>query len=342
MKRQRVALILLCYMTGVGAAPQLPPRRDTPPPPIEAAHQERELQARIASEGLTVRLALELARVQYQRAAVDRAETTLLSARTAFPADLSLIHALADHYQRVGKTPEAMRLIEEAAAVQPADPNAYHLVATFYEEVVRKDSKLTPDVKLTYILKGLEAADRALALSPDHFEALVYKNILLRHQMRYEPDRGRQALLQQEADELRTRAMELQKRRGDTAQSYAASGATSPPPPAPPTRLCRPPEIPVGNAPLRVGGNITAPAKTKDVRPVYPSHAQNARIQGVVIIEATIGEDGRIAQSCVLRSIPYLDEAALDAVAQWEFTPTLLNGVPVPVRMTVTVNFALE
>jgi protein TonB len=91
-----------------------------------------------------------------------------------------------------------------------------------------------------------------------------------------------------------------------------------------------------------VGGNIKPAQKTKDVRPVYPPIAQSARVQGVVIIEATIGPNGRVADARVLRSIPLLDSAALDAVRQWEFTPTLLNGVPVPVIMTVTVQFTLS
>ena len=91
----------------------------------------------------------------------------------------------------------------------------------------------------------------------------------------------------------------------------------APPPPPPPPA-----------APVRVGGNIKPPMKTKDVRPVYPPIAQSARVQGVVIIEATIGPDGKVQDARVLRSIPLLDAAALDAVKQWEFTPTLLNGVP--------------
>ena len=82
--------------------------------------------------------------------------------------------------------------------------------------------------------------------------------------------------------------------------------------------------------------------KTKHVKPVYPPIAQSARVQGVVIIEATIGPNGKVQDARVLRSIPLLDQAALDAVRQWEFTPTLLNGVPVPVIMTVTVQFTLS
>ena len=95
-------------------------------------------------------------------------------------------------------------------------------------------------------------------------------------------------------------------------------------------------------APVRVGGAIRTPTKIKDVRPVYPAIAQSARVQGVVIIEATIGPTGQVQDAKVLRSIPLLDQAALDAVKQWVFTPTTLNGVPVPVIMTVTVNFTLQ
>ena len=101
-------------------------------------------------------------------------------------------------------------------------------------------------------------------------------------------------------------------------------------------------EAPPPPAPVRVGGNIKQPTKVKDVKPVYPAIAQSARVQGVVIIEATIGPNGAVQEAKVLRSIPLLDASALDAVRQWQFTPTLLNGVPVPVIMTVTVNFTLQ
>jgi periplasmic protein TonB len=94
--------------------------------------------------------------------------------------------------------------------------------------------------------------------------------------------------------------------------------------------------------PLPIGGRIKEPAKVRHVPPVYPAIAQQARVEGIVIIEAIIGTDGRVQQARVLRSKPLLDDAALAAVRQWVFTPTLLNGVPVPVIMTVTVNFRLR
>ena len=105
------------------------------------------------------------------------------------------------------------------------------------------------------------------------------------------------------------------------------------PPPAPP---------PVPQPPLRVGPTIRQPQKIKHVDPIYPQAALLARIQGTVIIEATIGTDGRVMNARVLRQVAQLDQAALDAVRQWEFTATLLNGVPVPVIMTVTVTFTLQ
>jgi TonB family protein len=94
--------------------------------------------------------------------------------------------------------------------------------------------------------------------------------------------------------------------------------------------------------PVRVGGDVPPPKKIKDVRPAYPPAAQSARVQGVVIIEAIIGPDGHVQDARVLRSIPLLDASALEAVRQWEFTPSTLNGVPVPVIMTVTVNYTLQ
>ncbi len=93
---------------------------------------------------------------------------------------------------------------------------------------------------------------------------------------------------------------------------------------------------------LRIGGDIKVPKKIRDVRPAYPEEAQAARVTGVVIIEARVGPDGNVTNAHVLRSIPMLDQAALDAVMQWKFTPTLLNGQAVPVIMTMTVNFTLQ
>jgi protein TonB len=105
----------------------------------------------------------------------------------------------------------------------------------------------------------------------------------------------------------------------------------------PPSAAPPPPEL----APVRIGGHIKPPVKIKNVPPVYPKLAEQACVQGVVILECVISPRGTVADVKVLRSLPLLDRAAVDAVKEWVYTPTLLNGIPVPVIMTVTVKFTL-
>ena len=93
---------------------------------------------------------------------------------------------------------------------------------------------------------------------------------------------------------------------------------------------------------VRVGGAIGPPAKVFNATPIYPDDAKTVGVQGVVIIEALIGTDGTVQDACVLRSIPLLDQAAIDAVTQWRFEPTHLNGQPQAIVLTVTVNFTLS
>ena len=109
--------------------------------------------------------------------------------------------------------------------------------------------------------------------------------------------------------------------------------------PDPPADIPPPPPV---REPVRVGGAIRPPERLSAPPPIYPSIARAARVQGTVILEATIGVEGTVSDVRPLRSIPLLDAAAIEAVRQWRFTPTLLNGVPVPVVMTVTVTFALQ
>lgn len=102
------------------------------------------------------------------------------------------------------------------------------------------------------------------------------------------------------------------------------------------------PPPPPQAVPIRVGGVIEHPTKIRDVLPVYPQLAQSARVSGIVIIEAIIAKDGTVRGAKVLRSVPLLDRAALEAVRQWRYTPTTLNGIPVEVIITVTVNFSIR
>jgi protein TonB len=107
-----------------------------------------------------------------------------------------------------------------------------------------------------------------------------------------------------------------------------------PPPPPPPP--------PAPAAPVRTGGRIKPPALMKRVPPVYPPIAVNAQVEGVVVLEATVGRDGHVEDVKVLRSVTLLDNAAIDAVRQWVYAPLLLNGQAERFVLTVTVSFSLS
>ena len=93
---------------------------------------------------------------------------------------------------------------------------------------------------------------------------------------------------------------------------------------------------------VRVGGQLHPPKQIHRVDPKYPDLAREARVQGFVIIEAHVGVNGVVKDMKVLRSIPLLDDAAREAVAQWRYQPLLLNGEPTEFLLTVTVKFNLR
>jgi protein TonB len=107
---------------------------------------------------------------------------------------------------------------------------------------------------------------------------------------------------------------------------------------APPAPIVSAPPPP----PRRVGGAIKAPVKVVNVPPIYPELAQRTRVEDVVILETVIDESGNVTSARVLRGHPLLNQAALDAVQRWRFTPARLNDEIIPVVMTVTVQFKLQ
>jgi periplasmic protein TonB len=103
-----------------------------------------------------------------------------------------------------------------------------------------------------------------------------------------------------------------------------------------------PPPPPARRGPVRVGGQIKEPALIYRVEPVYPGVAISANIEGTVILEAIVDEDGRVETVRVLRSVSVLDRAAVEAVKQWRYSPVILNGKPETFILTVAVTFRLE
>jgi TonB family protein len=361
-------------MASAVAAPQQAPRDRRPGEPAPETLQERQLKQAIEANPSNRELYFSLAGLQQARGAMREFEATLAAARRAFPNEIATLTLIARAYLRIGRFDEAMVALQEAAALDPANPASHHLIAVHYWEKAYKDPRLAPAQKLAYVHAGIAAADRALAQDPDYVDSLVYKNILLRMEANLDPVNAASLLVQ--ADALRDRALELQRARGpqrgvaggvpggvrggvpggvavgrrSEMEFVPAPGAPPPPPPPPPPPGAMEvapenPPLPAqvdGMTPLRIGGNIRPPTKIRDVKPAYPPIAQSARVQGVVIIEALINSIGDVVHARVLRGQPLLDQAAIEAVQQWQFTPTVVKGVPTPVIMTVTVNFVLE
>jgi TonB family protein len=117
------------------------------------------------------------------------------------------------------------------------------------------------------------------------------------------------------------------------AQALQLIRASQPPPTTPPAAI---PGV------VRVGGDIREPRKTFDTRPVYPAGALASGAEGIVTLEAIIGRDGTVSDARITSPASVFDTSAIDAVRQWIFTPTLLNGMPVEVLMTVKVNFQMR
>jgi protein TonB len=102
------------------------------------------------------------------------------------------------------------------------------------------------------------------------------------------------------------------------------------------------PDVPAPVVPVRIGGDIREPKRISAVQPVYPELAVRARLQGTVVVEATLNERGRVVNVSLVQGSPMLTESALEAVSKWVYSPTLVNGVPTPVIMTVKVHFRLN
>lgn len=154
-----------------------------------------------------------LAKIYEDAGRYEEAEQALLKARDANPNDVTVYVQMSGFYNRQGDFEKTMEALHKAADIRPDDPQGHQLVATYYWEKAQKDHTLSNPQKKDYIMKGIEAANRALALNPEYIEALTYKNILLRMQGNLETDMARRTALYKEADELRNKAMELSKKK---------------------------------------------------------------------------------------------------------------------------------
>jgi tetratricopeptide (TPR) repeat protein len=153
-----------------------------------------------------------LANIYEQSGDYERAEQMLQKAREMRPNDAAVYMQLAGFYDRQGEFEKVIAALLDRAKHEPTNPEAHYTLATKYSEKVRTDFTTPPAEKAKFVLDGIAAANEAVKLKPDYFEALIYKNILLRQQATFERDPGRQQALLREADQIKTRAEEIQKK----------------------------------------------------------------------------------------------------------------------------------
>ena len=135
----------------------------------------------------------------------------MLEVRNMRPEDPTVYLQLAGFYNRGGDFERTIEALQQRAAIEPDNPEAYYTISTYYWEKAFRDFRITQEEKADYITAGLDAADQAIGLNDRYVDALVYKNILLRMQANMTEDLDEREALIAEADELRDRAQALQE-----------------------------------------------------------------------------------------------------------------------------------
>jgi tetratricopeptide (TPR) repeat protein len=195
------------------------------------------------------------------------------------------------------------------------------------------DAATRLDLRMKYgptIEDGIANLSKALEIDPSYSDAMAYMNLLIRERadIRDSAEEYRSDI--KEAEQWVQRALAAKR----TAQTTGANAPIPPLPPARPTSDSTPTRI-------RVAGNVQSANLIQKIDPVYPPLAVQARVQGTVRFTAIIGKDGRIMNLQLIGGHPLLVQAAQDAVKQWVYQPTYLNGTPVEVVTQIDVPFTL-
>jgi tetratricopeptide (TPR) repeat protein len=165
-----------------------------------------------------------LARMYEDLGRYDEAEAMFKKAIELRPKDGLGYQMLAGYYNRQGQFEKTMEAWNQRAQAEPNNPEAWHTIGGFYQEKVYKDKTMPRNIAIDYTLKGLAAEDKALQLNPEYFEALSFKNILLRQQALFEKDPAKQKQLISEAEGYYTKALEVQKKQNQGAGAPSAAG----------------------------------------------------------------------------------------------------------------------
>jgi TonB family protein len=321
-------ITLIAWLTTMSLAP-LQEVGGRPPFPGQPVRTEAELRAILETKPSDLAPYLELAHLYHKAGRTEDAVQVLRRALPVHPQSGAVYGAMLVVYggpDNLEHREQLTGIAEEWIQAEPTNQTPHVLLGKIH--LARAiDAGAQPADALVHLDRARQAIDDAFRLNPGDPMSHQLRLSIAKLRLDKTDDPAERARLQQEITVWRQEFAQLAKTGGGSAPTQTAAVA--------------PPASPLFAKAVRVGGNIKPPTKIKDVKPGYPPQALQAGVQGVVIFEVVIDEAGRVAEARVLRSIALLDQAAVDAVRQWEFTPTLLNGDPVPVIMTATVQFTL-
>lgn len=160
-----------------------------------------------------------LGRLYEEQGLYEEAEAMFIQATEVRPTDPLPFQSLAGYYSRQGDFEKTMEAFRQRAEREPNNPEAWHTIAVFNSDQVQKNEDLQRQQALQYVLNGLEASDRTLALNPEYYEALVFKNILLRQQALLETSAAVQERLIDEAEEIYAEAQALRERQQGSTEA---------------------------------------------------------------------------------------------------------------------------
>jgi hypothetical protein len=178
----------------------------------DPASAEPLLQSMIQSDPTDTTNYFVLSRIYEDAGDYEGAEQQLVTARERKPKDSAVYMNLAGFYQRQGNFEKLIEAVQERTKQEPNNPEAFYTLATFYWDKAQKDNKLSDAQKATYANAGLEAVDKALQLKSDYFEALTYKNLLLRTKANISKNPKEQQEFLRQADDLRKQAEDLRNK----------------------------------------------------------------------------------------------------------------------------------
>src|ERR1043166_2191477 len=158
-----------------------------------------------------------LARLYEDAGEYDEAERIFLAAKEAKPNDASVYTSLASFYNRQGKFTKTIDALEQRAAKEANNPEAWQMIAVYYQDEARKDPRLKDNEKKDYVNKGIVAVDKALSIKPDYADAMTYKGLLLRLAANLEKDPAKQQALLKEAKDLQDKSEETRKKKATGA-----------------------------------------------------------------------------------------------------------------------------